>query len=277
MRLLVAGEDRVDAGKTTFSVGLLSRLRATGRNAVGLKPRAGNDYWFDHDDAVAGLPDGRLYGKDAARLAAAAVGDDAPESWNPLHRLWRPTPGRTGLLGEADRTFIIDRLRTADGDSFVVNEAALEADLVPAPVREALPLADAEGVATVETFNELMADHYLPAFDALGDRLRRVKTAVVESYADIAVPLSGVSYDAVATVAPGRMRVYDGDRYEKATRVASGSPTAGRLEERVGDVTGMLDPVAEVSLPPLTDAARAEPAEVAAAYRPAYEALLATV
>ncbi len=40
MKLLVAGGDRVDAGKTTFSTGLLART-----DAVGFKPRAGNDYW----------------------------------------------------------------------------------------------------------------------------------------------------------------------------------------------------------------------------------------
>lgn len=44
MKLLVAGGDRVDAGKTTFSVGLIEH---TGAN--GYKPRAGSNYWFDHE------------------------------------------------------------------------------------------------------------------------------------------------------------------------------------------------------------------------------------
>ncbi|MEF8791499.1 MAG: ATPase, partial [Haloarculaceae archaeon] len=65
MRLLVAGADRVDAGKTTFSTGLVHETGAT-----GYKPRAGNDYWFDHDDYRRAVDAGRLYGKDARRLAA---------------------------------------------------------------------------------------------------------------------------------------------------------------------------------------------------------------
>ncbi len=67
MTILVAGSDRVDAGKTTFTVGLLAH-----HDAVGFKPRAGNDFWFDHDDAKRALSEGRLYGKDAKRLAARA-------------------------------------------------------------------------------------------------------------------------------------------------------------------------------------------------------------
>ena len=90
MRLLVAGDARVDAGKTTFSTGLCEYL-----DAPGYKPRAGNDHWFDHDDYLAAVTEGRLYGKDARRLASASPGDPEPEALNPLHRLWRPAPGST--------------------------------------------------------------------------------------------------------------------------------------------------------------------------------------
>src|SRR6056297_92746 len=66
MKLLVAGDARVDAGKTTFAAGLLASLS----DVVGFKPRAGNDYWFDHDDVATALAEGRLYGKDIATLTA---------------------------------------------------------------------------------------------------------------------------------------------------------------------------------------------------------------
>lgn len=300
MRLLVAGEDRVDAGKTTFSIGLLAHLAETGREPIGYKPRAGNDFWFDHDDALDALADGRLYGKDARRLAVASADDAEPEARNPVHRLWRPTPGRTGQLGEADRTFVVDRLREAEGtDSFVVNDVAREEGLIPAPVREALPLDDAHHVASVAEFNQLMAERYLPAFRRLRAQLLNRETAVVESYADVADPLAGVGgdvdtavdadgdvdvegngdpviYDAVATVAPGRVRVFGGDRYARACAVASDRPGRGQVEDRVGDVVGHVDPVAEFDLPPLTRESRSDPTAVAAAYRPAFEALVET-
>jgi predicted P-loop ATPase/GTPase len=277
MKLLVAGGDRVDAGKTTFAAGLLAHLRETADTApLGFKPRAGNDYWFDHDDVLAALEDGRLYGKDARRLAGAegsATEHDRPEALNPLHRLWQPTPGETGLLGAPDRTFLVDRLRRPDDDKdqFVVNADAT----LPEPVREALPLEDARRVESVAGFNDVMAEQYLPAFDQLASRVRDVDLAVVESYSDIALPLADVEFDAVAVVDPGRVRVYDGRRWLRACEIASGSPQEGQLEERTADVTELTDPVGRVTLPALSSSARKEPAVVGDAYADAYVELLA--
>jgi predicted P-loop ATPase/GTPase len=270
MRLLVAGGDQVDAGKTTFSTGLLARLRDEGLAAVGYKPRAGNDHWFDHDDVLAALDEGRLYGKDARRLAAASAGDQVPETINPLHRLWRPTPGTTGLLGESDRSFVVDRLSTPDGPRYVVNGTAA----VPAVVADALPLSTVERVSEIPAFNDLMAEWYVPAFERLTDRIERTPVAVVESYGDIARPLAELAVDAVAVVRPGRVRIYDGARYGRACEVASGSPREGSLEERTGAVVDMLDPVAAASLPALPGDRRRDPASVADAYGEAYDALL---
>ncbi|MFB6096364.1 MAG: ATPase [Haloferacaceae archaeon] len=274
MKLLVAGGDRVDAGKTTFAAGLVAYLRRE-RDATprAFKPRAGNDYWFDHDDVLAAVADGRLYGKDARTLAAAESAARSPEALNPLHRLWRPTPGQSGLLGEPDRTFLVDRLTTADGDAFVVNA---EAD-VPAVVRESLPLSGATRVDSVEGFNDLMAERYLPAFERLTGTVQSSATAVVESYGDIASPLSGVDYDAVAVVDPGRARIYEGPRWLRACEVARGSPREGQLEERVGPVVEMLDPVARVSLRALSNEARTDPETIADAYARAYEELVQAV
>jgi predicted P-loop ATPase/GTPase len=286
MRLLVAGGDRVDAGKTTFSIGLLAHLAAAGRAPVGFKPRAGNDYWFDHDDVLVATAEGRLYGKDAKRLAAASGGDVTPEAINPVHRLWRPTPGTRGLLGESDRTFLVDRVTAAaDADDlaggaddrtteFVVNgEAEADGDL-PASVREALPLDDARRVSSVPAFNEVMVERHVPALERVAARIRATETAVVESYGDIALPLDEVGFDAVAVVEPTRCRVYDADRYLTACEVARGSARDGRLEERVGTVVEMLDPLERVELPALSGTVRAEPAAVAEANGEAYAALL---
>lgn len=273
MNLLVAGGDRVDAGKTTFAVGLLAHLRrAAEATPRGFKPRAGNDYWFDHDDVLTALDDGRLYGKDARRLAGAEGQGRRPELLNPLHRLWRPTPGRTGILGAADRTFLVDRLRTADGDEqFVVNAEAE----IPAPVRDALPLEDAVRVDSVAAFNEVMAERYLPAFGSLASAVRDAALPVVESYGDVALPLADVEFDAVAVVDPGRVQVFDGRRWTRSCEVASGSPQEGQLEERTDDVTELTDPVARASLPALPSDVRNDPAAVADAYAEAYVELLA--
>jgi predicted P-loop ATPase/GTPase len=266
MKLLVAGADRVDAGKTTFSVGLVHETGAT-----GYKPRAGNDYWFDHDDYRRAVDAGRLYGKDARRLAKASPGEPDPETLNPVHRLWTPVPGpRKGLLGQAGREVLVDRVGARGEERWVVNATA---DL-PWEVRESLPLADAVEVSSVGEFNAAMRDIHLPAVEALGERIAAAERAVVESYGDVARPLVGVEPDAVAVVEPRRVRVYDGERYANACEVASGSAREGRLEETVRDVLDLLEPRSRVALPALTGAQRADPAAVADEYAPAYEALL---
>ncbi|MEF8852948.1 MAG: ATPase [Haloarculaceae archaeon] len=261
MTLLVAGGSRVDAGKTVFSTGLVART-----GAVGYKPRAGNDFWFDHEDYRAAVDQGRLFGKDARKLAAAAPGERAPEEINPVHRLWRPSPrGGGGILGRDDRTFLLDRA----GDRYVVNDTV---DLPDSAA--ALDLDDAVRVSSLAEFNRAMQSLHVPEQEALGDEIGAADLAVVESYADVARPLANVDPRAVAVVEPGRATVYDGDRYEKACQVASGGYETGRLEERVGDVTDLLDPVTAVSLPPLTERERADPRTVAEAYGDAYDALL---
>lgn len=262
MKLLVAGAARVDAGKTTFSTGLVDHL-----GGRGFKPRAGNDHWYDHGDVGRAVSAGRLYGTDAKRLAEASALDRSPEAINPVHRLWRPAPGPgKGLLGRENREFLVDRV----GDAFVVNGTV---DL-PADVREGLPLEDAAVVESLEAANRAMAERHVPAVRALAEDVAAAERAVVESYGDVALPVEGVSFDAVAVVEPRRARVYDGERFTRTCEVAGGSAREGRLETTVEDVTALTDPVATTELPAVAPERRADPAAVADRYEVAYDALV---
>jgi len=263
MTLLVAGRDRVDAGKTTFTVGLLDYL-----DAVGFKPRAGNDHWFHHDDYHHAVEQGRLFGKDARRLAAASPGDHEPEDLNPIHRLWRPSPGSgAGMLGRTDREFVLDRV----GETYVVNETVA----VPPEARDHLPVDSAVRVSSLPEFNDVMSNLHTVALEGIESRIAEVERAVVESYGDVARPLRTVEPDAVAVVEPARVRMYDGRRYWKACEVASGGPEEGQLEERVPNVVDLVDAEGRLSLPALGSEDREDPATVARAYEAAYESLLA--
>ena len=262
MTVLVAGAREVDAGKTTFSTGLVART-----GAVGFKPRAGNDRWFHHDDYRHAVERGRLFGKDARRLAAASPGDLSPEAVNPVHRLWEPTPGRSGPLGREGRTFLVDRA----GDRYVVNGDRR----LPERLRDHLPLSEAVEVDSLPELNRAMETYHLPAMDAVAEDIGAVDRAVVESYGDVARPLPGIDPDAVAVVEPTRVRVVDGDRYRKACAVAAGGPREGQLEEHVGDVMDLVDPATTVELPALLGEQRSDPGVVADAYGEAYDELLA--
>ncbi|MFB6311985.1 MAG: ATPase [Salinirussus sp.] len=261
MKLLVAGARRVDAGKTTFAAGLVA---ATG--AVGFKPRAGNDFWFDHGDCLTALQDGRLYGKDARRLAAASPGSLAPEDINPIHRLWIPSPGPdTGLLGQQDREFLVDRV----GDEYVVN-AGMD---LPDAVRTAIDTENAIAVDSVDALNAQTEQRYLPLQRELLGEIRATDRAVIESYGDVATPLS-VEPDAVAIIEPCQARLFDGRRYARACEVAPRGQHDGMLEQRVESVIDLIEPVATVTLPPLRPETQDDPERIADRYEPAIDHLL---
>ncbi|WP_254278707.1 ATPase [Haloarcula marina] len=269
MNLLVAGSDRVDAGKTTFSVGLLAHT-----GARGFKPRAGNNYWFDHDDYQYATEQGRLFGKDAKRLAAASTGDVRPESINPIHRLWHPSAGAgTGILGREDQQFVVDRVGDLNGVGEFVRNGTVDP---PENLVDRLPVEDAPRVTSLPDFNDLMGVMHADALDSLAEDIAMTERAVVESYSDVARPLAGFEPDAVAVVEPGRARFYDGARYTKACEIATGGPNDGQLEERVGKVVDLIDRTSAVRLPALDGETRADPEAVADAYAHAYDALLAT-
>ncbi|WP_248906865.1 ATPase [Halocatena marina] len=270
MNLLVASNARVDGGKTTFSVGLLDYISGT-----GFKPRAGNDYWFDHDDYRDAIERGRLYGKDARRLAAASTTRLTPEDLNPIHRLWRPAPGsKKGLLDRSDREFVVDRVGTGEAETptYVVN-GTVE---LPESVQTGLSLASAITVESLTEFNDVMKRVHMRALEQISERIESADRAVIESYGDIARPLTGLTTDAVAVVEPRRARIYDGERYANACEVASGSAREGRLETRVDRVLGLIEPRATVELPALESETRTKPERIADTYAPAYEALVTT-
>lgn len=261
MKALVAGSVPLRAGKTTFSLGLVERL-----GAVGYKPRSAFNWWHHHDPYREAVGRGRLYGRDARKLAAASPGEREPESINAVHRLWRPLPvPERGLLGREGETFVLDRA----GSEYVVNGTAE----VPALARERLPLSDARRIDSVDALDALVGELHEPALATLASEIRDRDAAVVESYADVAVPVDA-SFDRVAVIEPTRVRIYDGERYLRAREVAGRSPRAGRLETPVEEVTGMLDPIGRAVLPPLSGADRGDPTRIAEAYEPAYDALL---
>jgi len=264
MTLLVTGGTQVDAGKTTFSTGLTAYT-----GGVGFKPRAGNDYWFHHDDYRRALESGTLYGGDAKRLADASPGQLHPVDVNPVHRLWTPAPGGpTGLLGREDRSFLLDRV----GEGYVIN-GTVE---LPETARERLPLSDAVAVTSVEELNAAIQQYHLPALAALERTIARTDRAIVESYGDVARPIEGIEPEAVAVVEPRRVRLFDGSRFVKACSITTGgaTPLQGQLEERVASVVELVDPLGERELPPLGETERDDPDAVATAYEPAYELLL---
>ncbi len=259
MRILVVGVRQLDAGKTTFTRGLVS---ATGLRAY--KPRAGNDRWYDHDAYRKTLDEGLLVGKDTRLLARAQPDASSLKYINPIHRLWGPSFEPAGGMHDRPyREFLVDRA----GETHVVN-ATVE---LPAELRRALPLEGAVEVTSIREMNEVVEEHYIPLLERWEAQVATENGLVVESYGDIAAPVQTLSFDIVAAVEPGRVRYFDGNRYEEACKNIPRRAREGTMEPIVEDVIAGLSSLETVDLPPLTGAARKSPADIARAYREAYE------
>lgn len=262
MRVLVAGSRQVDAGKTTFTRGLIA---STG--APAYKPRAANNRWYDYDAYRQALDAGVLYGKDARLLAAAHGSTVAPETINPIHRLWQPIPDPTGGIHEQPyRQFMLDRV----GDTYVRNANAE----LPAELEAALPLAATETVGSLREMNDTVERRYLPTIERWENRVNDDPVAIVESYGDIAMPVQAVEFDIVAAVEPGRVRFFEGRRYGRAATAIPRTPREGTMEPVVEDVIAEIRCLGEADLPPLAADVRQEDESIADAYGEAYDTLL---
>lgn len=261
MRVLVAGGRQVDSGKTTFTRGLHA---ATG--VAAYKPRAANDRWTHYEFYCRALEEGILYGKDARRLAADQDHTLTIETLNPIHRLWQPARDGDGLLDMPNQEFVLDRA----GDSYIVN-GTVE---LPEALTAALPLADAPRVTSLDELNRHVANRHAAALAGLCDHLARGDPAIVESYSDIASPLPETSIDLAAVVEPERVRLYAGDRYADACAAVPTRPREGVMEPVASRAIQELSPLASHPLPPLREATRSTPVEIARAYREPYETVV---
>ena len=61
-------------GKTTFSCGLLHKLQQIGVKPVPLKARAGHNYWYQYNELIPCLKEGRLYCSDIIKLKPGLYG-----------------------------------------------------------------------------------------------------------------------------------------------------------------------------------------------------------
>ena len=263
MRILVVGGRQTDAGKTTMTLGLRHAL-----DAVAVKPRAANNYWYDYDTVHRTVTDGGdLVGADAEKLAKSnPTGWSNPAEINPLHRLWQPVDSSTEtILGEPGREFVLDRL----GTEYILNETADIPDILGTH----LDLGDARSIAELSKFNALMRDQYLPFLDSFATEVSSLDSLIIESYGDVALPIHGLTVDVVVSVHPGRIAIYEGRRFLDACRVSSRSPREGRMEPIVSDITTMVDPVATESIPPLRSRTRASPGNIRRAYSDAISAI----
>lgn len=258
-KVLVAGLKEQDAGKTTLALALLTYLREQGFNACGFKPRAGNSVWYDYDVVHNALSQGRLYGKDAARLKAAsesgsALGSIKEEFINPIHRLWAE-PSRVNPISQIPY-FIVDRITLWFEEgvrNLVIENEALPAEYKCNDAIFRILRAKASSVyhaRDLNTLNKLTGDYYDLAVElAYKKMVEQYDCMVIESYSDIAVPWKGLNdLDAVIGIRPGLISVFDPKKYLTAVQLTAS--TYSQEELATSKIIELLKPIKEVKVTP---------------------------
>ncbi len=235
MKILINGLCE-SAGKTTATTGLYQNLKKT-KEIELFKPLAGNNYWYDNRIVSESIKKGRLFGHDAKILSELT--GKREEEINPIHRLWIPNSvieSGSGLIGET-QSIVLDRIFDTENKTTLVLNSRIKA---PEDLKALQGNADRiEKFSTTEKFNEYMNKIHLPATKDRYERIKDRDILIIESYADIAMPIP-VHADLVLTVEPGRAFISDGNKFAKAHSMISKRWTGHRMEIKTGKILDLL-------------------------------------
>ncbi len=260
--ILVVGTRDLDSGKTTVARALLRLYGRVARGCCGFKPKAGNNLWYDYDVVSKALSQGRLFGKDAQLLKESSCTPLVEEQINPIHRL-HPIPRPPGTASTASGLFIVDRVSTwkdRHHQLAVVNKnSEIPREMTPQIDLFLSRCDDVRYVRNVEELNQIASTKYE---EALASAYRYVRgmcdTIIYESFSNVAVPWMGMDTpDAVLAVGPGRILLFDPDRYFEAVRMLSGMLRETSTEK----ILELLTPLKKIEVPPLSKEIRIQELE----------------
>jgi len=250
--VLVVGFREVDSGKTTVALALIRYLRENGIDACGFKPKAGNSIWYDFDIVYEALMQGRLYGKDAALLKRESQTELPEEVISPVHRLWCVLPADYEAITLEVPHFIADRVTICKNnyEHYVIVNKALPfkhdaENLINKLCQKATAVIYVTGPNDLNEVSGFYDEATDKAYEVIS---RRHDLIIYESYSDNALPWSGINgrIDLILGVEPGRIHVYDPDRYFLALQLLEGF----RREITVNRIRGLIKPLKTIKVPP---------------------------
>lgn len=251
-------------GKTTFSCGLLHRLMEVGLDPVPLKARSGHNYWYQHNEFLPCINEGRIYCSDIIKLKEASGAEEPYEVLNPIDTLITPLNTGYYLNNETARSLYL-----ADSDLF--NHLAAERHTViknKKPLHTILIKKTRAHLLSSETLEKISmrADRILAignmndwtryykqnanqAISTCTDSLKNHQVMVSEGFCDIIYPAPIIKHDVIVAVAPGNVVIYDPKRFDKAVRYHT---VEGKNQFKASEIIPYLKPREIHSIPPLT-------------------------
>jgi len=256
MKLLVVGFLEYDSGKTSLVLSLLKQLRKY--NFIGVKPVAGHSIWHQYVTVSYSLKLGILVGEDAYKIANLLGMTDMLPLLNPVDLLISPKDPYISN-GEIEKPFnvVLMRVSNCQGND-VVSEHYICEDVVkdvPPTIRHTIDMLRRRLIPRPKFTNLREVYKFLleRAGNVADTCLKKVyaeyENVVIESFNNAATPTPlSLDVDYVIAVSPGKVYVYDGEKYAEAINVMA---SVGRFYDlRVNDVVKYVKPLKEFNIMP---------------------------
>ncbi|MET1124217.1 MAG: ATPase [Archaeoglobaceae archaeon] len=253
MLLLVVGLLPFDSGKTTVAKRMVEEMREAGIDVGVAKPVSSFNGWYHYEYLLKSIDMKLLVGRDALELHEAAGSTDPIEIESPVTTLLiPPDPEKVGWarwlytnLGAFRQAAMLRITCSERTEHYLIPEnVEVGIESLREEVEELARLTEAKAVEASE-IESLLISARRAADECL--RLLNHEILVVESFSNVAAPTeASLNADLVLLVAPGKIAVYDGDRYRRAVEIELKDPWLVVTEE----VAQLLKPEATVSMRP---------------------------
>ncbi|MBD3196556.1 MAG: hypothetical protein GF317_15980 [Candidatus Lokiarchaeota archaeon] len=243
MKILCAGLREKRSGKTTLTCALLRYFLEHNENICGFKPRSGNNLWDHWIFLEKKLKSGLLYSTDVEKYLKELNNSIPIYLLNPVHRLWLPSTYNKNWSELPN--FLMDRISLDDKQIIALNQK------VKSPVnldifQELFKKSEILNIKSREDLNSLSEYYKKAEREAILQLDKKFENLIVESYADIGLPLEiNSNFDYVFVIEPFKITIYDGERYFQSSRLVS----SFRIEQKTDEIIEPIKAIKTFKIP----------------------------
>ena len=273
-RILIAGMNPFDSGKTELSIRLIRALTKAQHSVEYFKPVSGHNFWLHHQHTQDCINRGMLISKDATRTRSAFSPSSNPLLSNPVHALYAPanlekplkTMTNTLALAGWSSVLVMQRFsRPEDGSvdtTMLVADKLIQSNEVIPTLEDVGRLSHGAGIVDVNSLEEVQQYEQEHFEDYVTSSFREVEggaeVMVIEGFNDAAWPFDGLeAVDCLLVTGPGHVYVYDAQKFRKAAYMMNRGDLPIR-EVTFGRVTDLLRPKGLHRIEPSTELGAAD-------------------
>jgi predicted P-loop ATPase/GTPase len=269
MRVLLAGMNSFDSGKTQFAIRLSKLLSNEYQSLEYFKPVSGHNYWYKHEHTKVCMNNGLLASLDAIKVRETLNTKIPLELANPVHslfvpmRLEKPMQNLTNTLGLSGSSSILvmERFSRPDGSSIdttvllaqkLVEEERLIIGLDEVGMlSRGASIQEISNLEEVQEFERLYFEQYVS--EAFVEVEGSADAVVIEGFNNSAWPWEGLkTVDIVLLVSPGHVFSFDPERFRKASFLMNRGNQPIR-EVTFSRISDLLKPLGRLELRPDSD------------------------